>query len=496
MESYQVNRLELIKGKKTSGNPLTEEEKAEEKFLLERGYGEKLSGLKPPVDSLTQYGPLGGLSSGAVASVLAPTGYDANGNPTGIQGNEATGANYLAAGGGTKLVLDTNINPISGAPQSGIVKNFTPTFNYPEWDSQPGDPDFVGPVPINTNTNTSTNNNNTNNSNNITNSNNTTTIYNNGNDPNVVTLVSTQLDEYGNTIGFYSDGSSKTLLQSGRKFRTTVDEDAYAILTKTLTDAGLAELASVIQSYMEKDIGPNQAALEIRKEPAYFKRFKGNEDRRSAGLNVLSEAEYLDLENSYMQTLKAYGYANELGADTSTRQAAMANLIAGDTSAVEFKERIDTIVTRVKNADPKVKETMTSFFGIKDEDLVKYFINPKENLPKLQEKVTAAEIGAAAITQNLATSSAAATALAQYGITKEQAREGYSSVGEVLPTSSKLGEIYGDTYTQATAEQEVFQGLASAKRKRQQLAEREVASFSGSSGRLRTGTQQSNTGQF
>jgi hypothetical protein len=59
-----------------------------------------------------------------------------------------------------------------------------------------------------------------------------------------------------------------------------------------------------------------------------------------------------------------------------------------------------------------------------------------------------------------------------------------------------LGEIYGDKYDQATAEQEVFKGTASAKRKRQQLAEREAASFSGSSGRMRTGRPTGNTGQF
>ena len=65
-----------------------------------------------------------------------------------------------------------------------------------------------------------------------------------------------------------------------------------------------------------------------------------------------------------------------------------------------------------------------------------------------------------------------------------------------MPTASFLGDIYGDKYTQDTAEQEVFKGTASAKRKRQQLAEREIASFSGSSGRMRSGQQQGNTGKF
>jgi hypothetical protein len=309
-------------------------------------------------------------------------------------------------------------------------------------------------------------------------------------------LVDTIIDEYGNSIGIYSDGSRKTLLSSGRTFRTTVDEDAYAIIQRTLEDNGLGTLVGVVQGYMDRGLGSNQAALELRKEPAYQKRFAGNEARRKAGLNVLSEAEYLALEDSYMKTLKSFGIVNELGTDLSTRQANMANLISGDVDAIEFKDRVDAVVTRVRNADKTTKDTFGTFFGIKDEDLISYFLNPEQNLPKLQEKVTAAEIGAAAITQNLATSKDAATALAQLGITQESARTGYEAIGEVLPTGSKLGQIYGDQYTQQMAEQEVFQGLASAKRKRQQLAEREVASFSGSSGRLRTGRAQGNTGQF
>ena len=319
-----------------------------------------------------------------------------------------------------------------------------------------------------------------------------------GQDANEITieLVDTQLDDYGNTVGIYSDGSTKVLIKSGNKYRSTVDEDAYSIIKKTLEDYDLGALVPIVQGYMDRGLGSNQATLEIRKEPAYIKRFKGNENRLKAGLNAISEAAYLELENSYSETLKAYGVSSQFGTDREARQAAMSEIIGGNVSADEFKDRVKTVVTRVKNADPVIKSTMASFFNIKEEDLISYFINPKENLPKLEEKVTAAEIGAAAKGQNLATSVEAATALAQFGVDRQAALEGYQAIGEVLPTATKLGEIYGDTYTQATAEQEVFQGTASAKRKRQQLAEREVASFSGSSGRLRTGRPTGNTGQF
>ena len=322
------------------------------------------------------------------------------------------------------------------------------------------------------------NNNNNNNKNN-----------NNGNgNTNNVTLVSTETDAYGNVIGIYSDGTTKTLIASGNKYKSTVDVDAYTLLESTFKDYGLEELVPEIKKFMEEGLGSNQAAVELRKTTSYITRFKGNETRRAAGLNVISEAAYLELENSYNETLRAYGQQGFFGTDRKAAQAKMATIIGNDISATEFKDRIDTVVTRVNNSDPGVKSTLKTFYNIGDEDLIAYFLSPKDNLPKLQQKVLSAEIGSEALKQNLLTDVNTATALAQLGITKEEARKGYSAISEVLPTATKLGQIYdeeGINYTQTAGEEEVFKQLESAKRKRLRLAEKEVGSFSGTSGLAR-----------
>jgi len=311
---------------------------------------------------------------------------------------------------------------------------------------------------------------------------------NNNNNNNIaITLVSTERDEYGNVIGIYSDGTTKILIPSGRKYKTTVDENAYAILKSTFADYGLddPDLLKEIEGYMERGLGSEQAALELRKTKAYITRFAGNETRRAAGLNVLSEAAYLELENSYKETLRAYGQQGFFGTDRKAAQAKMADIIGNDISATEFKDRVDTVVTRVNNSEPSIKSTLKAFYNIGDEDLIAYFLSPKENLPKLQEKVTSAEIGSEALKQNLITDVASASALARMGITKALAKEGYETISGVLPTATKLGQIYseeGINYGQKTAEEEVFAQLESAKRKRLRLAEKEVGSFSGTSG--------------
>ena len=233
-------------------------------------------------------------------------------------------------------------------------------------------------------------------------------------------------------------------------------------------------------------LGPEQAKLQIKQEPLYKARFKGNQLRLDSGLNALSEVEYLGLEDSFNQVMNQYGLGTYFGTTRTARQGKLAEVIGGDISAVELKSRISTVVDRVNNADPTIKAQLKEFYpGITETDLVKYFLDPKQTLPQLEEKVTSAEIGAAAVGQKLDTSMTSASDLARYGIDRAAALKGYSTIGGILPGAQKLSDIYGEAkidYTQATAEQEVFKGNASAERKRKQLAALESAQFSGSAG--------------
>jgi hypothetical protein len=262
--------------------------------------------------------------------------------------------------------------------------------------------------------------------------------------------------------------------------------DAYALLKETFRSYGLESLVPAIEGFMKRNLGPNEALIELRATPEYVARFKGNELRRDSGKNALSEAEYLAVEDAYDQTLRAYGQQDYFGIDRKAKQAKAAELIGSDISAVEFKDRIQLAVDRVQNADPMTKKVLKDFYPTLNEaDLIGYFLNPKDNLPKLQEKVTASEIGAAARNLNLATDVAAATDLAKYGVTQAQAREGYSTISGILPTASKLSNIYGETgvkYAQAEGEAEVFKGNQDAATKRKRLASMERAAFSGSAG--------------
>lgn len=261
--------------------------------------------------------------------------------------------------------------------------------------------------------------------------------------------------------------------------------DAFSLIQDTMrsygfTNVELAELSGYIEtSIIDPNVGPNAAILGMRNLTSYKNRFAGNEALVKAGKNALSEYDYLQQENAYDAYFKEYGVGN-----LSTREQ-KATLIGNSVSALEAKARIGLAVDRVKNADTNVMKQLKTFYPtLDDKDLVSYFLNPVQAFPELTRKVTASEIGAAALGQGF-TDTSRALNLADYGIDRAGALQGYSNIANVLPTAGKLGDIYGEAgikYTQQTGEEEFLQSSEAAKRKRNVLASKERASFEGSAG--------------
>lgn len=304
-------------------------------------------------------------------------------------------------------------------------------------------------------------------------------------------------EAYNIEQGLNPDGTKKTEI--------TVDQDAYAILKEAFEAYDLGSLVGKIEGYMKRNLGANQARLELVKEPEYLERFDGNVKRVAQGKNAISEARYLELENDYDETLRAYGISDYFGVATDAvtrkaRQKKMAEVIGNDISADEFKTRVSTAVSRVKNADTNTKTAFRALYGIGDTELVKFFLDPKQGADELKIKASAAEISGAAATAGLSgTSLGAAEELARLGVDKAEALAGYGTIAGYLQRSDFLGQIYDESgikYGRTEGEADVFKQSASAKRKREMLSGMETASFSGESGRLRTGQQETNKGLF
>jgi hypothetical protein len=193
------------------------------------------------------------------------------------------------------------------------------------------------------------------------------------------------------------------------------------------------------------------------------------------------------MEDQYQNIMRNYGLpASYYAKGDLGRQEGFEKLLANDVSATELEDRVMTAQSRVINANPEIKQALRSFYpDITDGDILAYTLDPTKALTDIKRKVTAAEIGGAALGAGLKTSQTAAEGLVGYGVTKEQAQKGYGAIAEFLPTGQKLSEIYQESpYTQTQAEQEIFNlaNSAEAAKKRKRLSQVETGSFSGSSG--------------
>lgn len=270
-------------------------------------------------------------------------------------------------------------------------------------------------------------------------------------------------------------------------------EAAGKIVADRFAQYGLGTLANKIMELARAGYSEATITLELQNTPEYQQRFAANTDRIKKGLSVLTPAEYLSSEDAYRQTLRAYGLT-QFDNDAYVRQ-----FIANDVSPQELSSRVSIAVQRVQNADPAVTKTLRDFYGIGTTDMVAYILDPNQTLPKIQQQVAAAEIGTAARLQGLEAGVSVSEELARQGITQAEAQKGYATIADILPTAEKLSQIYGgtmDTYGQSEAEQEVFNTLASAQRKRRALTARETATFSGAAGTGRGSLGSSTTGAF
>ena len=364
--------------------------------------------------------------------------------------------------------------PVAQAPVA-LPDSFVPSFQLPR--TQPGQPGFVGPVvpgtpiipaaPVEpTWTKAGT----------------VMTLQG------PVDVNANGIAENGSVPIAITDTSTKSGLNTGP---TQTQVDSIAAIKALLSSYGIGDLGDAITNAVIKGYTTSTIELIMQdpnsKDPlavAFQMRFPANKTRAAAGKSVLSPAEYLRAERSYTEVLKSYGVSNIASKEK------LSSFIANDISATEVADRVGIAINRVQNADPDTKKALAEYYPMLNQaDIVNAVLDPAEGLPSLQRKIQIGEIGGAALAQGIKTSEGktnimmGAEALANLGVTQAKAREGFQAVAEVTPRGEFLSQISpGENYGQLQAEQEAFQGLASAKRARVSLTEQEKARFGGSSG--------------
>jgi len=271
-------------------------------------------------------------------------------------------------------------------------------------------------------------------------------------------------------------------------------QDAYQLLFDEFSALGLGALVADGKDLLMKATSIAAMPDALRNTKAYITRFSANDARIKSGLTALTPAQYLAKEDAYQKVMRDSGLPESYyKTGLYGKQEGFDALLSNDVSAVELEDRISTAQNRVLNANPEVTAALKQFYpDITNGDILAYTLNPKNAIKDIQRKVTAAEIGGAALSQTdamgksiLTTSEARARELAGYGVDKAAATTGYSAIGAGLQRGSELAAIYGQSpYTQATAESEIFKlsGQQEARKQRQKVTGLEKATFGGQTG--------------
>ena len=278
-------------------------------------------------------------------------------------------------------------------------------------------------------------------------------------------------------------------------------QSAYDLLYSQFSQYGLGSLVEPLKGLIISGASPAEFTIKLRESEPYKRRFSANAQRISKGLKAINEAEYLGLEDQYQSILRnagmpeSYWKRGDLG-----MQEGFTNFIANDVSAVELEDRVSTAQKRLMYANPEVSIALKTFYpDITNGDLLAYALDPTKGLEQIKRRITAAEVGSTAVQMGLATNVTDAEYLARYGVTKQTAQQGYSTIAGGLQRGSQLASIYGeDPYTQTTAEREVFgvPGAQEAKAQRQKITGLEKATFGGQSGVSSSALARDRAGNF
>lgn len=264
---------------------------------------------------------------------------------------------------------------------------------------------------------------------------------------------------------------------------TDPTESAMDYLRKFFATIGLnmdAELEGVLKGamlagYTPADLESGILMPDIQKTQAFQTRFPGYNQRIANGFNAISIGQYLQLEDSYRSIMANAG----LPAGFYDDPADMGQWIAKNTSPAEIEGRVRMATDMAKAVDPTMRNLMAQFYGLSTGDVAAYFLDPTRALPTIEKQYQTAGVASWASRNGYAvTDMARYQDLLEKGVTPEAAAQGYATVATFDKTLSKIGAIYGESYGQSDAENDVF---FNDNAKRRRIASLEQATFSGSS---------------
>ena len=269
-------------------------------------------------------------------------------------------------------------------------------------------------------------------------------------------------------------------------------QNAITMLTQTFINYGLsADIAGAVTNLVQQGYTADTIQV-MAQDPkgtnplaqAFQQRFPANAARMTAGLPVLSPAQYIANEQGYAQVMRSYG----LNPSFSTNKDIFTKLLTNDVSPTELNSRVNTAKQVVENTDPAVAQQLQTYYGLSQGDMIAHVLDPTIATPIIEKQISTAQVGAEAARYGANIGQSYAEQLSNLGVTQAQAGQGFQNIAQQLPGTQELATRYSG-YMPAGQVGQALQaatfgttGAIQSQAELERLKMQEVSQFSGSSG--------------
>ena len=173
---------------------------------------------------------------------------------------------------------------------------------------------------------------------------------------------------------------------------TFQQRNAKQLLADTFASYGLTDPAfidAIQKAILDNtdaagNVATSTATAQIRQTDQYKIRFAGNEMRKktirdamargeTSTMSELSEARYIELEDSYREVLKKANVPSQFYSNTTY----LAKMIGNDLSTGEVAARASIAKQAASQANPEIKQQLQSLYGITENQIFTYFLDPE-----------------------------------------------------------------------------------------------------------------------
>jgi hypothetical protein len=169
----------------------------------------------------------------------------------------------------------------------------------------------------------------------------------------------------------------------------------------------------------------SEIELSLYDQPAFQARFPAIEARRKAGMSPISITDYLNYESTVRQM------AGVIGMPLS--QSEIDQLLINDVSAQEVDQRIQ-IASEAALSDNETRTFLQANYSITPGQISKYWMDPKKELPILQQQFRIGQIGGAAVRTGFGgVTLSQAQRLASTGMDQAAAESAFKNLAHISP---------------------------------------------------------------